>query len=72
MGIVTPLILSIVVCVALRLILYTRTHPDRIVHVSQVRSYRTREQDQIVSYMGFDEGKGKKVNEAVQHVCVVK
>ena len=32
MGIVTPLILSILVCVALRLISYTETRPDRIVH----------------------------------------
>ena len=69
MGIVTPLILSIVVCVALRLISYTRTHPDCIVDENKTRSYRTRdktrsyrtrEQDQILSYMGFNEGKGKK------------
>ena len=31
-----------------------------IVHESWVRSYRTWEQDQIVSYTGFNERKGKK------------
>ena len=60
MGIVTPLILSIVVYVALRLLSYTIMHPDRIVHGNQVRSYRTWKLSQIVSYMGFDEGKGIK------------
>ena len=60
MGIVTPLILSIVVCMALRLILYTRMQSDQIVHRKRTRLYRTREQDQIVSYKGFDEGRRKE------------
>ena len=40
-GIVTPLILSIVVCVALRLISYRRELPDCIVQVIESDSYCT-------------------------------
>ena len=40
-GIVTPLILSIVVVVALRLISYKKELPDHIVQVRAFRSYRT-------------------------------
>ena len=76
MGIVTPLVLSIVVVVALRLISYTEHHKSDIrlyrtmkvqpkneiilYHTEVTRLYRTWGQDQIVSYMGFDGGKGKK------------
>ena len=60
MGIITPQILSIVVCVALRLISYTRTQSDHIMHRKRTRLYCTREQDQIILYMGFDEGRRKE------------
>ena len=53
-----------------------------IVHLNAPRSYRTREQCQILSYIENNarsyrtwasmEGREQKVNEAVQRVCVVK
>ena len=62
-GILTPLVLSIVVWVAPRLISYKqdRNQPqDRIIHVKTVRSYRTREEHQIILYMGFGVGNKKR------------
>ena len=64
-GIVTPLILSIVVVVALRLILYRKdkNEPrDHIVHVEQPRSYRT---------WALMSGRDGKINNAVQCICVL-
>ena len=72
MEIITPLIPSVVVSVAPRLISYKRMMSDRIVHGNKARLYHTREWDQIVSYMGFNEGKRRKWSEAVQRVCAVK
>ena len=54
-----------------------------IIHQNAFRSYRTREPSQILSYtgtrpdhivlyMGFDEGKRRKVDKAVQCICVVE
>ena len=71
-GIVTPHILSIVVIVALRLISYKSKSADPIVQESAIRSHRTQASYQIVSYMGFDEGREKRINKAVQCICVVK
>ena len=71
-GIITPLILSIVVSVALRLILYKssrqivsykRTTQDHIVQEISLRSYRT------WALMWGGTGNG---NEAVQCICEVK
>ena len=57
-GISTPLVLGIVVCVALRLISYKASQskpPDRIVHETPQVSR------QIVSYMGYSErSKGER------------
>ena len=62
-GIVTPLILSIVVVVVLRLISYMKRPRDHIVHRLPNRS---------VSYMGFVmRGREKKRKEAVQCICIV-
>ena len=52
-GIVTPLMLSIIVAVAPRLISYREGPRDHIVHETVARSYCTRNSCQIVSYMGF-------------------
>ena len=65
-GIITPLVLSIVVVVAPRLISYNSQSLDCIVHQINTRSYRTENQGKILSYMGFSEwGKRGKVNKAV-------
>ena len=63
-GIITPLILSIVVMVALRWISYKGQPWDCIVHGFQTRS---------VSYMGFGVGKRKKgrKKEAVWCICIM-
>ena len=55
-----------------RLISYKRTTPDHIVQENNARSYRTREQCQIILYKGFNVGRNGKRNEAVQCVCEVK
>ena len=65
-GIVTPLVLSIVVMVALRLILYknaeTRSYCTQVLrHKHEIALYRTRLQDPIVQ--GFGDGKGRKEKE---------
>ena len=52
-GIVTPLVLSIVVMVALRLISYNSQLSDCIVHQINARSYHAGNQGEILSYMGF-------------------
>ena len=52
-GIVTPLILSIVVVVALRLISYRSQLQDHIVQRLAARSYRTRDSDQICIIHGL-------------------
>ena len=52
-GTVTPLVLSIIVVVAPRLISYTSQSSDHIVHQVNVRSYHTKNQGKILSYMGF-------------------
>ena len=59
-GIWTPLILSIVVAVAPRLILYKKESRDRIVDKRDLRSYRIQETHEIVSYMGFSVGEWEK------------
>ena len=56
-GIVTPLILSIVVAVAPRLISYKEESRDHIVRERAGRSYHTRKNWEIISYMGFDVGR---------------
>ena len=58
-GIVTPLILSIVVVVALRLILYTRQTPDSIVQETFVRSISYSEMDTRL-YRTWASVRGKK------------
>ena len=70
--IVTPLILSVVVVVAQRLISYNGTH-TRWYHTERQMqdSIVQRISQQIVSYMGFDEGKRRERKEAVQRVCIV-
>ena len=70
-GIVTPLILSIVVCVALRLISYRRELPDCIIQVIESDSYCTGYRVRFVLYMGFGVRGKEKVNEAVQRICVI-
>ena len=63
-GIITPLILSIIVVVAPRLISYSNKSLDRIVQETKARSYCT-----------WASGNGRekrKVNEAVQCICVIK
>ena len=70
--IVTPLILSVVVVVAQRLISYNGTHTRWYRTERQMRdSIVQRISQQIVSYMGFDEGKRRERKEAVQRVCIV-
>ena len=71
-GISTPLVLSIVVCVARRLISYREEPLACIILKKIARSYCTRENCQIVSYMGFGVRKERKGNEAVQCICEVK
>ena len=79
MEIVTPLIPSIVVCMAPRLISYrkrdkiishmgTRRESGKIVSYMGTR----RESGKIISYMGFGGGEERKISEAVQRVCVMK
>ena len=60
MGIVTPPILSIIVCVALRLILYKKEPEDHIIPRRVERSYRTGKNCEIVLYMGFGVRKKKR------------
>ena len=78
-GIVTPLILSIVVVVAPRLILYTETLQTRRQIVLYIRE--NLQEDKIVLYRtkvtrsyhtwALVDGKRKKENRAVQLVCRV-
>ena len=63
-GIWTPLILSIVVAVAPRLISYRKEPRDHIVQERPGRLYRTQTKLEIVSYMGFGVGEVRK--EAMQ------
>ena len=63
----TPLVLSIVVCVARRLISYKVVQSkssDRIVHETPSTSR------EIVSYMGYGGGDREEENGAVQRICV--
>ena len=73
-GIVTPLVLSIVVAVAPRLISYKvtetrlyRTQDTR--HKHKIVLYCTRLPDRIVQ--GFGDGKGRGEKKAVQRVCEI-
>ena len=52
-GIITPLILSIIVCVALRLISYMEEPTARIIPRELARLYRTTKDHKIVLYKGF-------------------
>ena len=72
MRIITPLILSIVVCVALRLISYVKRLPSHIVLGKGLSDCIIQgKATQIVSYMGFGVRRKEKVNVAVQRFCVV-
>ena len=73
MGIVTPPILSIVVCVAPRLISYKKESKDHIISREVTRSYHTEREllDRIIHGLQCERGK-KKGNDAVQCICVVK
>ena len=61
MGIVTPLVLSIVVVVAPRLILYRHKPQDRIIHEFQLDPYRT----------GLQGWERRERKEAVRCSCVI-
>ena len=71
-GIVTPLILSIVVCVALRLISYMEGPTARIVPRELARLYHTTKDHKIISYKGFSVRNRERKMVAVQRICVVK
>ena len=69
-GILNPLIPSIVVVVAPRLISYKNQPQDCIVQRSTVRSYRTRAQARSISYMGFEvRRKEKKERGSPMYLC---
>ena len=69
-GIVTPLIPSIIVVVAPRLILYRNKLRDHIIQEQVTRSYRTRTQTRSILYMGFGGRKRREMEKRQSNVSV--
>ena len=71
-GIVTPLVLSIVVVVARRLISYKKEETRSISYKKvETRSHRIVQSGKIISYMASVVGKEEEGKRAVQRICEI-